>query len=249
MIEREDVEFPADGAVTLRGWLFLPDGPGPHPAITMAHGYAGVKEHGLEPFARAFAEDGFVVLVHGHRTFGSSDGEPRQDVDPWQQIADWRRAISYLEKPAGGRRRPDRPVGQQLCRRARDRTGCHRPPAARRGLPGADRQRVRAGPAPRRTRRRAGPRGVLRRGRAGPIPRRGSTHGGHRQQRSVGARLLPIAGGHRLLRAAHARRRVGEQGHGPFDPPGAHVRCPGPGSRESRPHHCSWWSPWTTRSP
>ncbi|MEV5178127.1 alpha/beta hydrolase, partial [Streptomyces flaveolus] len=85
------------GAVMLRGWLYLPDGPGPHPAITMAHGYAGVKEHGLEPFAQAFAENGFVVLVHDHRTFGASDGRPRQDVDPWQQIADWRRAISYLE--------------------------------------------------------------------------------------------------------------------------------------------------------
>ncbi|MFF4693601.1 hypothetical protein [Streptomyces sp. NPDC001307] len=43
MIERQDVEFEADGAVTLRGWLFLPDGPGPHLAITMAHGYAGLK--------------------------------------------------------------------------------------------------------------------------------------------------------------------------------------------------------------
>jgi dipeptidyl aminopeptidase/acylaminoacyl peptidase len=84
MIERKDVEFQADDAVTLRGWLFLPDGPGPHPAIPMAHGYAEVKEHGLEPFARAFAEDGFVVLVHDHRTFGASDGDPRQDVDPWQ---------------------------------------------------------------------------------------------------------------------------------------------------------------------
>jgi fermentation-respiration switch protein FrsA (DUF1100 family) len=29
----------------------------------MAHGYAGVKEHGLERFAKAFAEAGFVVLV------------------------------------------------------------------------------------------------------------------------------------------------------------------------------------------
>ncbi|MER6066545.1 hypothetical protein ABT167_36380 [Streptomyces sp. NPDC001792] len=43
MIERKDVEFQADDAVTLRGWLFLPDGPGPHLAITMAHGYAGLK--------------------------------------------------------------------------------------------------------------------------------------------------------------------------------------------------------------
>jgi cephalosporin-C deacetylase-like acetyl esterase len=97
MTEREDVEFEAEGGVTLRGWLLSPDGPGPHPAITMAHGYAGVKEHGLERFAWAFAEDGFVVLVHDHRSFGASDGEPRQDVDPWRQIADWRRAISFLE--------------------------------------------------------------------------------------------------------------------------------------------------------
>jgi uncharacterized protein len=97
MTKRQDVEFEAEGGVTLRGWLFLPDGPGPHPAITMAHGYAGVKEHGLEPFARAFADDGFAVLLHDHRNFGASGGEPRHDVDPWRQVADWRRAISFLE--------------------------------------------------------------------------------------------------------------------------------------------------------
>jgi hypothetical protein len=36
-------------------------------------------------------------LVHDYRTFGDSGGELRQGVKPWQQIADWRRAISYLE--------------------------------------------------------------------------------------------------------------------------------------------------------
>jgi fermentation-respiration switch protein FrsA (DUF1100 family) len=97
MVQRQDVEFTAEGGVTLRGWLFVPEGPGRHPAITMAHGYAGVRDHGLERFARAFADDGFVVLLHDHRGFGASDGEPRLDVDPWRQIADWRRAISYLE--------------------------------------------------------------------------------------------------------------------------------------------------------
>jgi uncharacterized protein len=97
MTEREDVEFEAEGGVKLGGWLLSPAGSGPHPAITMAHGYAGVKEHGLERFARVFADDGFVVLVHDHRGFGASGGEPRQDVDPWRQIADWRRAISFLE--------------------------------------------------------------------------------------------------------------------------------------------------------
>jgi len=96
-MERQDVEFPAEGGVTLRGWLYVPDGPAPHPAITMAHGFAGVKELGLERFARAFADAGFVVLVHDHRGFGASDGTPRFDIDPWVQIADWRRAISFLE--------------------------------------------------------------------------------------------------------------------------------------------------------
>lgn len=97
IVQRRDVEFTAEGPVTLRGWLFVPEGPGPHPAITMAVGFAGVRDHGLEPFAEAFAAAGFVVLLHDHRGFGASDGEPRQDVDPWRQIADWRRAISYLE--------------------------------------------------------------------------------------------------------------------------------------------------------
>jgi uncharacterized protein len=91
--ERRNIE----GGVTLRGWLFVPNAKGPAPAITMAHGYAGVKEHGIERFARAFAEAGFVALVHDHRNFGASDGVERGDVDPWQQIADWRRAISFLE--------------------------------------------------------------------------------------------------------------------------------------------------------
>ena len=81
----------------LRGWLFVPDGPAPHPAITMAHGFAGVMEHGLERFARAFADAGFVVLVHDHRGFGASGGTPRFDIDPWVQIADWRRAISFVQ--------------------------------------------------------------------------------------------------------------------------------------------------------
>lgn len=54
----------------------------------MAHGYGGNREMGLDRYARTFADAGFVVLVHDHRTFGASDGEPRNDVDPWRQIAD-----------------------------------------------------------------------------------------------------------------------------------------------------------------
>jgi len=47
MAERKNIEFGVEGGVTLRGWLFVPSAKDPAPAITMAHGYAGVKEHGL----------------------------------------------------------------------------------------------------------------------------------------------------------------------------------------------------------
>jgi len=97
VVSKIDVKVPAEGDIELGAWLFLPKGDEIRPAITMAHGFAGTKEHGLEPFAQAFAAAGFVVLVHDHRNFGTSGGNLRGDVDPWRQIADWRRAISYLE--------------------------------------------------------------------------------------------------------------------------------------------------------
>ena len=92
------VEIPVDGGIELDAWLFLPEtSDGKNPVITMSHGFAGTKEHGLERFAKAFAEAGFAVLVHDHRGLGASGGEPRQDVNPSLQIADWRRVISWLE--------------------------------------------------------------------------------------------------------------------------------------------------------
>lgn len=63
----------------------------------MAHGYGAVKEQTLLRLADLFTGAGFAVLVHDHRTFGASDGTPRQDIDPWRQIEDWRRALTYLE--------------------------------------------------------------------------------------------------------------------------------------------------------
>lgn len=98
MTKREEVRFAVDGDIELGAWLYLPQkSSAPAPAITMAHGYAGVRQHGIARFADAFAAAGFVVLPHDHRSFGVSGGEPRQDIDPWRQIADWRRAVSYLE--------------------------------------------------------------------------------------------------------------------------------------------------------
>lgn len=92
---REDVEFDADG-VTLRGWLYTPDrASGPAPTVVMAHGFSAVKEMYLDRFAEAFAEAGLAALVYDNRNFGASDGQPRQEIDPWAQVRDYRTAITY----------------------------------------------------------------------------------------------------------------------------------------------------------
>ena len=92
---RQDLEFEA-GGVTLRGWLYTPDGAnGPVPTVVMAHGFSAVKEMYLDRFAETFAGAGLGALVYDNRNFGASDGEPRQEIDPWAQVRDYRDAITY----------------------------------------------------------------------------------------------------------------------------------------------------------
>lgn len=99
---RTDIEFNAEGTI-LRGWLYRPDGAGDRsvPGIVMAHGFSAVKEMYLDSFAEAFAAAGFAALVFDNRGFGASDGEPRQEIDPWAQVRDYRHAITYLSTLPG----------------------------------------------------------------------------------------------------------------------------------------------------
>ncbi|MFD1276924.1 alpha/beta hydrolase [Streptomyces kaempferi] len=98
MVQRTDELIRLPDGTVLGAWLFLPEGPGPHPAVTMTHGFGGTKYHqGIEAIARRIAEAGFAVSLHDHRGFGDSTGEPRQDIDPYRQIEDWRRVISHLQ--------------------------------------------------------------------------------------------------------------------------------------------------------
>ncbi len=92
---RQDIEFNAEGTI-LRGWLYTPDsGSGPFPTIVMAHGFSAVKEMYLDSYAESFTKVGLAALVFDNRNFGASDGEPRQEIDPWAQVRDYRHAITY----------------------------------------------------------------------------------------------------------------------------------------------------------
>lgn len=92
---RRDIEFDAEG-VTLRGWFYPGENAaGPAPTVVMAHGFSAVKEMYLDSFAEFFAAAGLNALVFDNRNFGASDGEPRQEIDPWAQVRDYRHAITY----------------------------------------------------------------------------------------------------------------------------------------------------------
>ena len=121
---REDIDFSADDGVTLRGWLYIPDrASGPSPAVVMAHGFSAVKEMYLDRFAEAFAGAGLAVVVFDNRSFGASDGEPRQEIDPWAQVRDYRTAITYAH-PNRDRPRADRDLGLELLRWPLPGAGC-----------------------------------------------------------------------------------------------------------------------------
>ncbi len=91
-----DVEFKS-ADTTIRAHLYLPTGPGPHPVVVMAGGWCYVKELVQPEYARIFAAAGVAALVFDYRGFGTSDGEPRQHIDPWAQIEDYKNALSWVE--------------------------------------------------------------------------------------------------------------------------------------------------------
>ena len=96
MTEPTTVTFRSEG-VELEALLFVPDGRGPFPAVVMAGGWCYVKELVQPQYAEVFRDAGLVSLIFDYRCFGGSGGEPRQHLDPWAQIEDYRNAISYLE--------------------------------------------------------------------------------------------------------------------------------------------------------
>lgn len=100
---QREVEFRSDTPdEMIRADLFTPDtGKGPWPVVIMGGGWCYVKELIMPAYAQHFLDAGVAALIFDYRHFGASDGEPRQHIDPWRQIADYRSAIdavSYLDE-------------------------------------------------------------------------------------------------------------------------------------------------------
>jgi pimeloyl-ACP methyl ester carboxylesterase len=94
---RESVGFESRGT-HCSGWLYRPNESmttGEPPVVVMGHGFGATQRMGLPAYAERFAERGLAALTFDYRTFGESDGRPRNLVDPFHHIEDYRAAISH----------------------------------------------------------------------------------------------------------------------------------------------------------
>jgi cephalosporin-C deacetylase-like acetyl esterase len=94
-VAQREVEF-ISGGETVRGDLLLPEGDGPFPVVVMAGGWCYVKELRQPQYAADFVRRGFAALIFDYRRMGASDGEPRQHIEPWDQIEDYKNAITFV---------------------------------------------------------------------------------------------------------------------------------------------------------
>ena len=94
---RIDCQFPSHGD-HCSAWLYLPDGVAKPPLVVMAHGFGGMKNCGLEPYAELFAEQGLAVLLFDYRGFAESEGTPRQLISPRRHVEDYHAAIAWARE-------------------------------------------------------------------------------------------------------------------------------------------------------
>jgi fermentation-respiration switch protein FrsA (DUF1100 family) len=83
------------GGDRLVGTLFLPLAP-PVGAVVTTGPLTSVKEQATGAYAKALAERGFAALAFDHRTFGESEGQPRQLEQPEGKAADVSAAVTAL---------------------------------------------------------------------------------------------------------------------------------------------------------
>jgi pimeloyl-ACP methyl ester carboxylesterase len=94
VVEQLDVRFRSQGT-ECAGWLYTHLGGEQRPCVVLAHGIGGVRDQ-LEAHAQQFAAHGWNAFVFDYRSFGDSDGMPRQLVSNSGQLDDWRAAIKFV---------------------------------------------------------------------------------------------------------------------------------------------------------
>ena len=92
----EEVSFESSDA-TIAGTLMVPDTPGPHPAVIIAHSSGVGERHGYWLFASHFARDGLAVLAYDRRGHGASTGGGPFNLNTDSLAEDMKAAYTYLQ--------------------------------------------------------------------------------------------------------------------------------------------------------
>ncbi|KAJ3341984.1 hypothetical protein HDU83_006371 [Entophlyctis luteolus] len=105
MVLRECIYCSADPAVRLGGVLIRATPArnryaidGKLPIVVMAHGFGETIDFGLMPFATQFSQAlGLHVFMFDNRSFGMSEGTPRQVFHATNQVRDWMATIKFVK--------------------------------------------------------------------------------------------------------------------------------------------------------
>lgn len=92
----QQVKFISEGAM-LRGRHYR-HGVDAAATVVMAHGTSATITMIIDAYAEAIFAAGFDVLLYDHRNFGQSEGEPRQEINPWVQARGYRDAVVFLRE-------------------------------------------------------------------------------------------------------------------------------------------------------
>lgn len=98
-VQRIDLSIPS-GNGQCAAWLYLPDSPGPHPCVVIAHGIGAIRQVRLSAYAEKFTRTGVAVLTFDYRHWGESSGTPRFLCSIGRQHADIRAAIDCAKARA-----------------------------------------------------------------------------------------------------------------------------------------------------
>jgi pimeloyl-ACP methyl ester carboxylesterase len=94
-VTRVNAHF-TSGGERCEAWLYVPDGPGPHPCIVFAHGIGAIRQVRAGAYAERFTRAGYAVFAFDYRRWGASEGTPRFLCDIGDQHADIHAAIDHV---------------------------------------------------------------------------------------------------------------------------------------------------------
>jgi len=97
-IGKNKIHFLSEGSKVV-GNLYLPKNSKKDqklPAIVIIGPRGSVKEQTQGVYAQKLTKKGFITLTIDHRTYGESEGEPRNYENPYMKIEDVKTAVSYI---------------------------------------------------------------------------------------------------------------------------------------------------------